>query len=306
MPSSLAFSSEIPKRSLDDYRAFLPDEERRLVEELAAPFRGKKILFRCTCPGGRVEVLKSLLPLLNDLGVEAKIEIGGKATSQGYDFVLESPGLSWQPFPAIDPLHPRNLSMGSDEANAIAGRFGINPARPLILQVGRFDREKDFLGVIDSYRLVKEQLADLQLLLVGFLPDRESRAYFNSALRRAGEDFDVVLLTEEDGVGPLEINSFQHVADVVLQKSLKEKNFSLAVSEALWKGRPVIAGGVSQVLDGKTGYLVDSIEECAMRVYQLLKNPDESWELGEMAREHIRENYLLPHLLKDFLTFLSK
>lgn len=209
--------------------------------------------------------------------------------------------------PALDPLHPRNLPMERERANAIVENFGLDPNRPLLLQIGRFDPWKDPLGVIEAYRLVKEQVPDLQLVLLGHLEpgDKEAWAYFNWSLRRTGEDFDVFILTDQNGVGPFEINAFQRVADVVLQKSVKDA-FSLAAAEAQWKGQPVIAGNVgglpSQIIDGQTGFLVDSVEECAMRIYHLLKNPGESWEMGEMAREHAREHFLLPRLLKDFLS----
>ncbi|MGE5707892.1 MAG: glycosyltransferase, partial [Bacteroidota bacterium] len=191
--------------------------------------------------------------------------------------------------PALDPLHPRNLPMERERANAIVENFGLDPNRPLLLQIGRFDPWKDPLGVIEAYRLVKEQVPDLQLVLLGHLEpgDKEAWAYFNWSLRRTGEDFDVFILTDQNGVGPFEINAFQRVADVVLQKSVNDA-FSLAAAEAQWKGQPVIAGNVGglpvQIIEGQTGFLVDSVEDCAMRIYHLLKNPGESWEMGEMAR----------------------
>ena len=124
-------------------------------------------------------------------------------------------------------------------------------------------------------------------------------------LRRAGEDPDIIVLHNLHGVGDNEINAFQTLADVVIQKSTRE-GFGLTVTEALWKGKPVIGGNVGgiplQVLDGRTGCLVDSVESCAARCLELLREPDKRQAMGQAGREHVRRNYLTTRLVRDDLS----
>jgi trehalose synthase len=125
---------------------------------------------------------------------------------------------------------------------------------------------------------------------------------------RAG-DPDIHLLSNLNDVGALGVNAFQRAADVVVQKSLRE-GFGLVVAEAMWKSKPLVggdAGGIRlQVLDGETGYLVGSVEECARRVAQLLRDPAGAREIGVRARRHIRENYLSTRELMDHLELFEK
>lgn len=235
---------------------------------------------------------------------------------QAYDagiFTLEAyvgPGLSYRHLaiipPSIDPLSPKNAEMALEEARAIVKRFDIDLKRPLMLQVSRFDPWKDPLGVIDCYRLVKKAVPDVQLALVGAMAsdDPEGWLYYDRTLRHAGEDFDIFVLHNFHGVGPREVNAFQRVADVVVQKSLRE-GFGLVVSEAMWKGKPVVgsrAGGIPlQVVDGQTGFLVDSVEACAEKVIYLLQHPDEAAVMGAAARERVRQHFLVTRHLRDYL-----
>ncbi|MGH2500439.1 MAG: glycosyltransferase, partial [Candidatus Limnocylindria bacterium] len=162
--------------------------------------------------------------------------------------------------PSIDPTTPKNRELAPAEAAAVVARYGLDPFRPLLVQVSRFDPWKDPLGVIDAYRLAKDRLPDLQLAMIGSLADDdpEGAEYLARTIVHAGADPDIRCLTNLDGVGDVEVNAFQRAATVVVQKSLRE-GFGLVVSEALWKQVPVVGGACggipTQIVDGETGYL---------------------------------------------------
>ncbi|HKP91706.1 MAG TPA: glycosyltransferase [Thermoleophilaceae bacterium] len=212
--------------------------------------------------------------------------------------------------PAIDPLSPKNMALSPEDAAFVCDQFGVDVDRPLMCQVSRFDPWKDPLGVIDAYRLVTEELPDVQLALVGSMAtdDPEGWQFFNSTLEYAGGDPDIKILNNLNQVGSIEVNAFQSQADVVVQKSTRE-GFGLTVSEALWKARPFIGGDVGgiplQVQDGTTGYLVDSPEECADRALRILREPELGKQLGRAGKEHVRQHFLTPRLLRDWLRIFS-
>ena len=207
--------------------------------------------------------------------------------------------------PAIDPLSPKNIELPAETYRAILERYGIDHKRPSIAQISRFDRWKDPLGVIEVYRLVKRAVPQLQLVLVASMAhdDPEGWAWYERTVRRAGEDYDIHILSNLNGVGNVEVNAFQR-AQVVIQKSVRE-GFGLVVSEALWKGRPVVAGKVGgiplQLIDGQTGYLVSTTEECAERVSALLGDPELADGMGAAGREFVRERFLMTRYLRDYL-----
>jgi trehalose synthase len=134
--------------------------------------------------------------------------------------------------------------------------------------------------------------------------DPEGWGFFERTVRRAGEDFDIHILSNVHGVGHVEVNAFQRSSEVVIQKSLRE-GFGLTVAEALWKERPVVAGNVGgiplQVENGVSGFLVDSVEECAERVTQLLQQPELAERMGKAGHAHVRENFLITRYLRDYL-----
>jgi trehalose synthase len=208
--------------------------------------------------------------------------------------------------PAIDPLAPKNMALSHDDAVYVCAQFGIDVERPMICQVSRFDPWKDPLGVIDAYRLVKRDRPDVQLALVGSMAsdDPEGWDFYNSTLAHAAGDPDIHILNNFNNVGAIEVNAFQSLADVVLQKSTRE-GFGLTVSEALWKGRPFIGGNVGgiplQVQDGVTGYLVDTVEDCAARILDIIGDPGLGRSLGLRGKEHVRANFLTPRYLRDYL-----
>ena len=213
--------------------------------------------------------------------------------------------------PTIDPLSPKNMPIPTEDAAGVAEHFGVDLTRPLITQVSRFDPWKDPIGVIDAYRLVKAEIPDVQLALIGSMAsdDPEGWTYLDRTLRHAGEDRDLVVLHNFHGVGAYQVGCFQTISDVVIQKSTRE-GFGLVVSEALWKGRPVVAGNVGgitlQILDGETGYLAETVEECGARTIELLRNPERARSMGEAGREHVRRNFLAPRLLADYLSLFNR
>jgi len=161
--------------------------------------------------------------------------------------------------------------------------------------------------VIDAYRIVKQEVPELQLALIGSMAadDPEGWEYVEKTRAHAGDDPDIHIWQNLDD---LEVAAFQKASRVVLQKSLRE-GFGMTVSEAMWKGRPVIggyAGGIPlQVVDGETGFLVESVEECAEKMLYLLKNPEEAQRMGEAAREHVRRNFLITRQLGDYLQLFA-
>jgi trehalose synthase len=208
--------------------------------------------------------------------------------------------------PAIDPESPKNLDLGASLAARVVEWIGVETQRPLITQISRFDEWKDPLGVVAAYRLVREQVPDLQLALVGSmaLDDPEGWRVYREIQHEVAADPDIHVFTNLTGVGNVEVNAFQRLADVVIQKSIRE-GFGLVVSEALWKGTPVVAGRAGgiplQLEDGCSGYLVDSVEQCAERVHELLSDPERRREFGARGQARVRERFLLPRLLADEL-----
>jgi len=207
--------------------------------------------------------------------------------------------------PAIDPISEKNRELTGGEVDETVNKFRIPVDRPILLQVSRFDRFKDPIGVIKSYRIVKKY-NDCILILAGSLAtdDPEGEIVLNETKEAAGGDPDIHILLLPP-FSDKDINALQRIATVVLQKSLKE-GFGLTVSEAMWKGKPVVGGAVGgislQVAHGVTGFLVHSVEGTAFRIRQLLNNPDLAKRMGENAREYIRTNFLITRQIRDYLS----
>lgn len=222
-------------------------------------------------------------------------------------FAQPLPHLQYLIPPSIDPLAEKNVEIGPDEARALTAKFAIDPERPLLLQVSRFDRFKDPVGVIRAYRLVKKH-TPIQLVLAGgaATDDPEGAAILDDVRHEAGDDPDIhVLLLPADSHRV--INALQRRADIVIQKSLRE-GFGLTVTEALWKRKPVVggrAGGITlQVIDYHTGFLVSTPEGAAFRIRYLLNRPERIHEMGEKGRRLVRENFLLTRHLREYLTLM--
>uniref|UniRef100_A0A7V5XI88 Glycosyltransferase n=1 Tax=Thermodesulfobacterium geofontis TaxID=1295609 RepID=A0A7V5XI88_9BACT len=211
--------------------------------------------------------------------------------------------------PSIDPLHPKNIDLPEEEVKNTVAKFGIDPEKPLILQVSRFDRLKDPFGVVKAFKLVKKRY-DCQLALVGsFAPDDpEGESVYKELLDFICDERDIFVLNLPPE-SHKEVNAFQRGATVVVQKSLKE-GFGLVVSEAMWKSKPVVGsnvGGIKrQIVHGITGYLVESIEGTAMRIRQLLANKYLREEMGFHAKERVKHRFLIIRHLRDYLLLIYK
>ncbi|HTW42005.1 MAG TPA: glycosyltransferase [Solirubrobacteraceae bacterium] len=212
--------------------------------------------------------------------------------------------------PAIDPLSPKNIELDPATAGQILDWIGVDLPGRLITQVSRFDRWKDPLGVIDAYRLVRAEVGELQLALVGSmaLDDPEGWEVYRQVSDAAAEDPRIHILTNLTGVGNVEVNAFQRLSEVVVQKSIRE-GFGLVVSESLWKGTPVVAGDAGgiplQMPDGVGGRLVRSTDECARATLELLGDRELAQELARAGRQRVRERFLLPRLLAEELRLLA-
>ena len=224
------------------------------------------------------------------------------------DFVQPLPHPVYIIPPSIDPLSEKNRELPLDEVKAVYTRFGIDPTRPMILQVSRFDYFKDPIGVIESYRLAKKFKHGLQLVLAGggAPDDPEGEMVLKQVNAAAENDPDIhVLFLPSDSHRT--INALQRSADIVLQKSLKE-GFGLTVTEALWKKKPVIGGNCGgirlQLTNYQTGFLVNTPEGAAERIRYLLQIPHLIQEMGEKGHDFVHENFLITRHLRDYLTLI--
>jgi trehalose synthase len=210
--------------------------------------------------------------------------------------------------PSIDPLSDKNIDLSQEEVARVFATFDLDPARPLLVQVSRFDRFKDPVGVIQAYRLAKKFIPDLQLVLAGGTAsdDPEGEEILAEVREEANDDPDIhILLLEPDAHRT--INALQRAADIVLQKSTRE-GFGLTVTEAMWKGKPVIGGDTGgirlQVINYHTGFLVHTPEGAALRIRHLLRQKKRMQEMGIKGKEYVRENFLLTRHVREYLALL--
>jgi trehalose synthase len=214
--------------------------------------------------------------------------------------------------PAIDPLSPKNLDLDERTARQVLDWIGVPLGRhPLVTQVSRFDPWKDPLGVIAAYRLAREEVPGLALVLAGSmaLDDPEGWEIYREIEEASRLDDLIHVFTNLTGVGNIEVNALQRLSALCIQKSIRE-GFGLVVSEALWKATPVVAGRAGgiplQMGDGAGGVLVDTVEECARAIVELLGGPERAAELGRLGRERVRELFLLPRLLLDEVSLIAE
>jgi trehalose synthase len=206
--------------------------------------------------------------------------------------------------PAIDPFSAKNAAMSDAEISACLAHHMIPTDRPLVTQISRFDRWKDPMGVIEAFRKAREQV-DCTLVLLGnsATDDPEGKVMLETIL--SSVDDRIIVLTVDD---PLLVNALQRRAAVVLQKSTRE-GFGLTVAEAMWKGAVVIGGNVGgirrQIIDGENGFLVNSVDQAADRIVQVLKEPELRTRLGAKAKESVREKFLMSRLLEDWLDLIA-
>jgi trehalose synthase len=212
----------------------------------------------------------------------------------------------------IDPFRVKNRDLPWERGRQILSHCGIDPARPLITQVSRFGVWKNPWQVIEIYRLVKQQMPEVQLAMVGAMEAKDDV--------KAGEiladlrhhyvhgDADIHLLSDPTTINHEAVNAFQRYSSVILQRSIRE-GFGLTVTEAMWKRQPVVGTRVTglqmQITHGSNGYLVDDAEGAAAHTLTLLQNRDLWRRLGENAHETVRQRFLFPALLLDYLKALQ-
>jgi trehalose synthase len=213
--------------------------------------------------------------------------------------------------PSIDPLSGKNSLLQESQISSILNKYDIDPEKPIITQVARFDPWKDPLGAINVYRAVKKKIPDVQLLLIASMApdDPEGWVYYEKATRHAGEDYNIHFLTDMIGVKDLEVNALQRASNVALQMSTRE-GFGLSVTEALWKKVPVVGrevGGIPlQVINGVNGFLIKSVNEATEKTVHLLEHRELREKMGEKGREHVLKNFLITRHLKDYLELFTQ
>lgn len=206
--------------------------------------------------------------------------------------------------PAIDPFTIKNRKLGEDEIQERLNRYDIPTDLPLVTQISRFDIWKDPKGVIEAFKLAREEV-DARLVLLGNVAtdDPEGEEVYQSLL--ASADDRIIILSREDTAL---VNALQSRSAVVLQKSLRE-GFGLTVTEAMWKGTAVIGGNVGgiryQIEDGINGFLVSSVEQTAERIVELIKDEELREQLGQKGRESVKQNFLMIRLLEQYLDLLG-
>jgi trehalose synthase len=267
---------------------------------------GRRWIWRChidlSTPNR--EVLDFLLPWLGSYDATVFHRQAYVPASDGLP-----PAYIWPP--AIDPLTPKNMALSREDAAYIVDQFGIDVDRPLVSQISRFDPWKDPVGVIEAWRLLRTKHPSTQLALVGSMAhdDPEGWDYYNQTVAAAGGDPDIFILSNLNNVGSVEVNAFQVHSAALIQKSIRE-GFGLTVTEGLWKARPMVAGRVGgivdQVQDGETGYLVESVAECAEALNKTLDQPEDARAMALKGKEFVRRHFLSPRLLRDWLALFNR
>ncbi len=210
-------------------------------------------------------------------------------------------------YPCIDPLSEKNKDVDDSFVQHVCDEFGIDRSRPIVTQVSRFDRAKDPVGVVQAFKQARKYV-DCQLVLAGggASDDPEGAAVLKEVKEAVGEDPDIILLDLPPWCA-LQINALQRASTIIVQKSVRE-GFGLTVTEALWKGKPTIAGAVggipNQIIHKLTGALVHSVDGCAYQIRYLLTHPDFARQLGQNGHEHVKENFLMSTNVRRWLLLL--
>ena len=214
--------------------------------------------------------------------------------------------------PFIDPLSEKNRSLTGKEIETVTDRYGIDTGVPIIAQIGRFDPWKGIDRTIETFRQVRKEVA-CQLIIAGGIAgdDPEGNRILEDIREKTKPDKDVHLLKlslDDRMQNWLEVNALQRAADIVMQPSTRE-GFGLVITEALWKGKPVIGsdvGGIPlQIHDGENGLYFDTPQKTAKRIVHLLKNPASAAAMGRKAHEAVKERFLLPDRVGDYLAAIG-
>ena len=214
--------------------------------------------------------------------------------------------------PTIDPFSEKNRFLTPERGMRMLARCGIDTTRPLITQVSRFGNWKNPWQVIDVYRLVKQQLPSVQVALVGAMEaadDIHAMEVLKDLQHKAGNDPDIHLLYDPAVIKHPEVNAFQRYSSVILQRSIRE-GFGLTVTEAMWKYQPVVGtsatGLRTQIIHGRNGYIADDTETCAANTLKLIQDRELWRKLGRQAHLRVKNNYLLPTMILEYLGALLK
>jgi len=216
--------------------------------------------------------------------------------------------------PAIDPLSPKNVPSNLEDSKRIVESLGINTSKPIISQISRLDKFKDPIGVIKAFYIAKKSIPDLQLILLAknIATDNPlSKGIYEEVRKYSDGDHDIFLFYDQElpYTNDTVVNAVQSASDIVIQKSVKE-GFGLTVTEAMWKNKAVIAGRVGgikiQIKDGFNGYLVSTVEHCAARIVEILKDPEIKESIEKNARYSVSKNFLITRLLRDHLKLYSQ
>jgi trehalose synthase len=209
--------------------------------------------------------------------------------------------------PSIDPISEKNCELPPEEIEEVLKKYDISQDKPVLTQVSRFDMFKDPIGVIEAFKMLNGSV-DAQLVLAGggATDDPEGARVYQDVLDAAGNDPRIrILMLPSDAHRT--INALQRGSTIVIQKSIQE-GFGLTVTEAMWKGKPVIGGNTGgirlQVHNHHTGYLVDTPEGAALRIRELLRQPERIDKIGNTARNFVKENFLLTRHLREYLTLM--
>ncbi|MBN8279961.1 MAG: glycosyltransferase [Gammaproteobacteria bacterium] len=306
--SLLAEYRRITLKNAERLRSTLEDADIVFIHDpqpagllAALPGRRGKWIWRCHIDAGHPHrpVWRFLRPLLQ--AYDASI-------FSLPDFVQELPHPTYLIPPSIDPLAEKNVDLPAAEVDAVCSRYGIDRRRPLVVQVSRFDRFKDPVGLIAAFRLARPFVPGLQLVLAGGSADDdpEGVAVHAEVVAAAAGDPDIHVLSLPPDAHRV-INALQRAADIVIQKSTRE-GFGLTVAEGLWKSRPVIGGDTGgirlQVVNHQTGFLVNSPEGAALRIRYLLRHRDQLEAMGRRGHEHVRQNFLITRQLREYLTVM--
>jgi trehalose synthase len=210
--------------------------------------------------------------------------------------------------PFIDPLSEKNRELSQGEIDGVLTKYHIDPKVPIIAQISRFDPWKGIDRTIATYRRVRKE-KECQLVLAGGLaaddPEGErilARVYEDT---KDDEDIHVLNLSLDDRLeNHREVNALQRAARVIMQPSTKE-GFGLVITEALWKGKPVIGADVGaiplQIRDGDTGYFYQTSRKTAKKVIYLLEKRKAAEAIGKRGREYVKQRFLLPDRIADYL-----
>ena len=214
--------------------------------------------------------------------------------------------------PTIDPFSEKNSYLTAARGLKLLGQCGIDTTRPLITQVSRFGNWKNPWQVLDVYRLVKQELPSVQVALVGAMEaadDIKAREILTDIQAKAGNDPDIHLLYDPTVISHSVVNAFQRYSSVILQRSTRE-GFGLTATEAMWKYQPVVGTSVTglrtQIIDGRNGYIVDDTQGCAKATLKLIQDRELWRKLGKQAHEGVKNNYLFPMMVLQYLGALIK